>query len=130
TTFLPYGETGDMLTLDVYELQSRELPEQIYVTDQFETEPELIGTHTFVPSFKNQNRGDSLSAPSHIRIPMTPEFGQRILDLDTAVTSSVLNFLDEFAGLVIKPREGSFGGAYRFYAYATQSAGQSANTEI
>lgn len=130
TTFLPYGATGDMLTLDVFQLQSRELPEKVYVSDRFETEPDPIGTHTFLPSLKNQNRGDSLSAPSHIRIPMSAEFGQKILDMDTTVTASVLNFLDEFPGFVVKPREGALGGAYRFYAYATQSSGQTANTEI
>lgn len=130
TAFLPYGANGDMLTLDVFELQNRELPEMVYVSDRFETEPGLIGTYTFLPSLKNQNRGDSLTAPSHIRIPMTADFGQEILDMDTSVTASVLNFLDEFPGFVVRPREGAHGGAYRFYAYATQSAGQSANTEI
>lgn len=130
TTFAPYGETNQMQTLDVYELQSREFPELIYTTDQFETKPGSIGSLTYMPSLIDQNRGDSLNAPSHIRIPMTAEFGQKILSLDTSITSSVLNFLDEFPGFVVRPRQGSFEGAYRFYAYATQTSGQSANTEV
>ncbi len=130
TTFTPYGEINQMQSLDVYELQSRELPEEIYVSDQFETKPGTIGSLTFQPSYKNQNRGDSLSAPSHIRIPMTAEFGQRILALDTSVTASVLSFLEEFPGFVVRPRQQSFVGAYRFFAYATEATGQSANTEV
>lgn len=130
TTFTPYGETDPVQTLDVYELTSREFPEKIYVKDEFETKPESIGSLSFTPSFKNQNRGDSLSAPSHIRIPMTEEFGQKIIDLDTSVTSSVLEFLDEFPGFVVRPREESFGGAYRFFAYATSSSGQSSNSDV
>lgn len=130
TTFAPYGENNAMQSLDVYELQSRELPEEIYITDQFETKPGTIGSLTFAPAYKNQNRGDSLTAPSHIRIPLSAEFGERILSLDTAVTSSVLNFLDEFPGFVVRPRPEAFDGAYRFFAYPTQSSGQSANTEV
>lgn len=130
TTFIPYGETESMQTLDVYELTDREMPEKVYVKDEFDTKPDAIGSLTFAPSFKNQNRGDSLSAPSHIRVPMTEEFGQKILSLDTSVTASVLNFLDEFPGFVVRPREDAFGGAYRFFAYATSSSGQSNNSDV
>lgn len=130
TTFAPYGETDPEQTLDVYELTSRELPEKIYVTDKFETKSESIGSLTFMPSYKNQNRGDSLAEPSHIRIPMTEEFGQRIIDLDTSVTSSVLEFLDVFPGFVVRPRNESLGGAYRFFAYATNNSGQSSNSDV
>lgn len=130
TTFVPYGEVPGLQTLDVFELASRDLPDEVYITDQFETKPELIGSLTFEPSFKNQNRGDSLTAPSHIRVPMAAEFGERILDLDTSVTSSVLNFLDEFPGFVIRPRPQAFQGAYRFFAYPSQTSGQAANTEV
>lgn len=131
TTFSPYGATEEMQTLDVYELDNRDLPEKIYVNDNFTTKTGTIGSHTFLPSYKNQNRGDSLSAPSHIRIPMTREFGERILALDTAVTSSVLEFLDVFPGFVIRPREGNFNGAYRFFAYATNTAsGQTSNSAV
>lgn len=130
TTYTPYGEADAAQTLDVYELTNRELPEKIYVEDEFDTHPDLIGTHTYTPSFKNQNRGDSLTEPSHIRIPMTEEFGQKIIDLDTSVTSSVLAFLDEFPGFVVRPRKESFAGAYRFFAYATSSSGQTSNSNI
>lgn len=130
TTFSPYGETEAMQTLDVYELTNREMPEKVFVEDEFEIEPNAIGSLTFAPAFKNQNRGDSLSAPSHIRVPMTEEFGEKILSLDTSVTASVLNFLDEFAGIVVRPRENAFNGAYRFFAYPTSSAGQSNNSDV
>lgn len=130
TTFAPYGDIAEMQTLDVYELETRELPERIYVTDDFATKPGMIGSLSFTPSYKNQNRGDSLTAPSHIRIPMSMEFGQKILDMDTSVTSSVLEFLDVFPGFVVRPRENSFGGAYRFFAYASGSAGQIGNSEV
>lgn len=130
TTFAPYGEHEGTQTLDVLELESREMPEEVYISDQFETKPGTIGSLTFTPSYKNQNRGDSLSAPSHIRIPLTEEFGERILALDTTVTESVLNFLDVFPGFVVRPRPENFEGAYRFFTYPTQSSGQTANTEI
>lgn len=125
TTFAPYGIENEMQTLDVYELEPLEFPEVIYTTDEFEIKSPSIGSLTYAPSYKNQNKKDSTSIPSHIRIPMTAEFGQRILSLDTTITSSVINMLDEFSGIVIRPREDAFDGAYRFFPYASGSAGTS-----
>lgn len=122
TTFVPYGHYEQSQTLEIYELTSRDLPEIVYTTDQFEVKPERLARHTFVPDYKHQNRVDSLSIPPHIRIPLTEEFGNRILSLDTTITSSVLNLLDEFPGIVIRPVEGEFQGGFRFFPHTVGSS--------
>ena len=122
TTFVPYGHYDQPQTLEIYELTSRDLPEIIYTTDQFETKPEKLARHTFVPDYKHQNRVDSVSIPPHIRIPLSEEFGNRILGLDTTITSSVLNLLDEFPGIVVRPVEGEFQGGFRFFPHSVGSS--------
>lgn len=124
TTFTPYGNYEQEQTLDVFELNTRDLPEWIFASDSFDIKPEKLGSHTFYPDYKNQNKVDSSSVPAHIRIPLSHEFGERILSLDTTVTASVIDMLDEFPGMVIRPRAGAFQGAFRFHPYAVGSSGQ------
>lgn len=130
TTFVPYGHYEQSQTLEIYELVSRDLPEQIFSNDEFELKPERLGRHTYYPDYKHQNRVDSTSVPAHIRIPLSEEFGNRILSLDTTITSSVLNLLDEFPGIVVRPVTDEFQGGFRFFPHAVGSSSGSANNRI
>ncbi|GAA5224808.1 DUF4270 domain-containing protein [Membranihabitans marinus] len=114
TTFTPYGNYNQTQTIDIYEIDS-DLPNTIYTSDQHPYKNELLGSLTFIPAPNTYIEIDSTtSLDPHIKIPLNSTFGEKILSLDSATTSNVIDFTDAFNGLAIVPREGSFDGAIKF----------------
>lgn len=115
SNFAPYGNYEQQQTIDVYELQDEEIPNEIYTVDKFQKGSELLGTLTFYPNPTEEIVVDSSETLyPHIKIPLNEKFGEKILSLDTTVTNNVIDFLEEFQGLSITPREGSFDGGLLF----------------
>lgn len=114
TNFTPYGNFNQTQTIDIYEINS-DLPNTIYTSDQHPHNDELLGSLTFIPAPNTYIEIDSTtSLDPHIKIPLNSTFGEKILSLDSSITSNVIDFTDAFNGLAIVPREGSFDGALKF----------------
>jgi len=99
-----YGDTNYAQHLTVYEVGEDMSREDAYFSNQnLRIKNDVLGDKTFIPRF------DSIVDPNDtskkiirpINIPLSNEFGERLLNLDTSAYDNIENFLNEFKGLYI-----------------------------
>lgn len=99
-----YGDTLTPLTVRVFEL-SENVPDvdTLYSTNNVSHYPDPIGFLNFLPLPSTPIILDTISErPPHIVIPLSMEFGQKILDANgTEYFENVPNFLEYFKGLYL-----------------------------
>ncbi|MEM8523243.1 MAG: DUF4270 family protein [Bacteroidota bacterium] len=105
-----YGDTTDLITIEVYEIIEKLNDGQSYFSDQeVMIAPEPIAIQTFLPKPNTdiqfldyrQGREDTLQS-AYLRIPLVNELGQRFLDQDTLIYQSDTSFTQNFHGLHIR----------------------------
>jgi hypothetical protein len=98
-----YGDLQTFQTISVYEL-SEHIPDvdTLYSNRSVERFPDPIGSITMRPNPTDSVMIDTIAFPAHFVIPLSMEFGQKIVDAnDTEYFENIPNFLDYFKGLYI-----------------------------
>jgi hypothetical protein len=109
-TLVYYGVYGDSVTqhtFDVYRINEDLIPDTTkiyYSNSEVEYNPEPIGTATFVPNFKEADSIDGKKINPHLRITLSSDFGQEILNSDADTRSNNEKFVKAFKGLLVKPQ--------------------------
>jgi hypothetical protein len=102
-----YGSILDPLTIEVYRMaENPAFNQEYYSNHQFMTNPDLLGSLTFIPKPKDSvtvyRPNDTLRLAPHIRIPLDlTKMGDLLLQ-DTSVFENQDSFLNYFNGLYIK----------------------------
>ncbi len=106
-----YGFWNEEFTLDVFRLSERIDRNRFYTSDtSFAVNPVPLGSKTFVPKpFDSLEVGqynstfiDTIKLPPHLRIPLSAEFGNEFLQLDSLTLDNDEAFLDYFNGFQVK----------------------------
>lgn len=111
-----YGDSLAQHTFNVYEIAdtlSFYLDYNAFSSTPYETQP--IGTATFVPNFKEADSIDGKYVKPHLRITLSSEYGQEILNSDDDTRSSNINFVKKFKGLLVKPEPVVSGSGSMIY---------------
>jgi len=105
-----YGDTTDLITVEVYEIIEKLNSDQMYFSDQtamIESNP--LATYEFLPmpntdiEFLDYRTGrEETLQSSYLRIPLSNELGQRLLEQDTLIYKSDSAFVENFHGLHIR----------------------------
>lgn len=104
---LIYGDAGFTQNFTVYELgddMSRD--SGYYSFDNVRVKHEILGEVSYVPSFDSidyykLNDTTTYTKLQPIRIPLSQEFGERLMGFDSITYSSNDNFVDAFKGIYI-----------------------------
>ncbi|NOR87816.1 MAG: DUF4270 family protein, partial [Bacteroidales bacterium] len=102
-----YGDTLFTQNLKIYEVGEDMYRDSVYFSfTNLRIKYDLLGESSFIPSFDSieyyeNDFQDTLTKLKPITIHLTEEFGQRLLELDSATYSSNDEFLKEFKGLYI-----------------------------
>lgn len=105
-----YGDTTDLITVEVYEIVEKLNSEQSYFSDQtVMVDPNPVAIYKFLPmpntniEFLDYRTGsEETLQSSNLRIPLSNELGQRLLEQDTLIYQSDSSFVENFFGLHIK----------------------------
>jgi hypothetical protein len=97
-----YGDSLASKTIRVYEIaESLDYDTSYYSYHTVPALPELIGEATFVPNLKEADSIDGNYMPPHMRIVLTQEFANKIINADTSVLKTDESFQEVFKGLFI-----------------------------
>jgi len=99
-----YGDTNYQQHLTVYEVGEDMARDEAYFSNQnLRVKNTILGEASFIPKFDSiidpQDTSKKIIRP--IIIPLSNEFGEHLLHLDSTAYSSIENFLAEFKGLYI-----------------------------
>lgn len=105
-----YGNLETEQTVRAYRINEDMDPDSSYYSNSyFETYPEELAVHSFVPDLSEILEVDSLGGahdstwlPGELRIPFDLAFADYMFNLDTSHTSSSEAFLDEFKGINLR----------------------------
>lgn len=112
-----YGNWQEEFGLDVFELSERMDRTADYNSDvSFMTEVMPMGSYTFTPNPDtltivdySGGASDTVGVVNQIRLPLDPDFGTRLIRLDSAFYQSDSAFIEEFKGVYLKPTLGTNG---------------------
>lgn len=130
-----YGFINEPFSLDVMRLTEKPDRNLFYFSDtSFAVEPTPLGSLTFTPRpFDSlevvQYNGtfiDTIEYPPHLRIPLSADFGNEILQLDSTTLDNDEAFLNYFNGFKVQPTSenrgllsfnllNTTGGIYLYY---------------
>jgi hypothetical protein len=102
-----YGDITAPVTIEVYRMTERpDYTREYYSDEKFMTEPDVLGSLTFVPqpfdSVTIQSASDTVVLPPHIRVQLSKiKMGELLLQ-DSSVFSNQDSFLNFFNGLNIR----------------------------
>lgn len=119
-----YGDTLSGLRLEVYELSEQLTKSQYYSSDN---QPSNNGvnlvqsTSPILPAPTTRVRIDTASYTAHMRIRLSNEFGNRLLNLSDGDLSNNSSFQAAFYGLVIQATANGTGNLCYFSPTAAQS---------
>ena len=112
-----YGDTSTLQTVHVYEISDSLALDSSYYSNK--TMPLLeppIGTKTFTPAPKDSIYVDTIKYKAQLRIPLSEEFGNKILAATETNLSSNAEFLRFIKGLYLNPEPVSApGGGIMFF---------------
>lgn len=112
-----YGDTTTSQTVHVYEINDSLALDTSYYSNKIIPllEPS-IGTKTFVPAPKDSIYIDTIKYKAQLRIPLSEEFGNKILSATESDLSSNTEFLRFIKGLYITPEPmNTPGGGIMFF---------------
>lgn len=99
-----YGDSSTQHTFNVYEItDTLSFYQDYYAFSSTPYDAVPIGTATFVPNFEEADSIDGQYVKPHLRITLSSEYGQEILNSDDDTRSSNINFVRKFKGLLVKP---------------------------
>jgi hypothetical protein len=111
-----YGDTTTVQTIKVYQLDESIYIDSTYLSNTVVAlkQPEIA---SFDVSFRPSDSimVDSVKVKAQLRIPLTEEFGNSILNAPEDALESAEGFLDFMKGLYIKPVPVTAGGAIVFF---------------
>jgi hypothetical protein len=97
-----YGDSLSQHTFRVFELaDTMSLGAAYYSNSAKATIPNQIGVATFVPNLLIADSVDGEKVPPHLRIALSQEFSNRLINADATTLSSNSFFTDVFRGLYI-----------------------------
>lgn len=134
-TLAYYGNLNQEYSLDVHRINESFDRNRFYFSDtSFSVDPAPIGSLSFVPRpfdsldvFQyNSTFIDTLRYPPHLRIPLSADFGNELLQLDSATLDNDAAFLDFFSGFRVQASTetqgmlsfnllNTIGGIYLYY---------------
>ena len=102
-----YGDLNTPVTIEVYRMNERpNFTTEFYSDERFTTEPDILGSITFVPRPKDSitvvSSGDTVTVAPHIRIPIPLHRIGNIVVQDSSVFTHIDSFLNYFNGLNIR----------------------------
>ncbi|NUQ22705.1 MAG: DUF4270 domain-containing protein [Saprospiraceae bacterium] len=106
-----YGDVNQTFGMEVLELDESLNEDETYTSDDsFVTKPISLGSREFVPKYDSleiinyeANIADTVKVIPHLRITLSPELGQRLLQYDSTIYKNDSTFLSVFKGLHLKP---------------------------
>lgn len=115
-----YGNTDQEFSMEVYELVDSMAADSVYYSSQKLAYNNLIGSKNFVPSldsvtfidYRTSSSPDTVSL-AQLRVPLSMEFGNRILTADTSNFLTNSDFRKFFRGFALRPGK-STNGAVSF----------------
>ncbi len=130
-----YGRWNEEFSLDVFRVTERIDRNRFYTADtSFAVNPLPLGSKTFAPrpfdslevAQYNGTSIDTITFPPHLRIPLSAEFGNEFLQLDSLILDNDDAFLDYFNGFQVKASStnrgllsfnllNTIGGIYVYY---------------
>ncbi|MCO5264999.1 MAG: DUF4270 domain-containing protein [Lentimicrobium sp.] len=106
-----YGDSSAQKTIRVYEMADTiNYDSAYYSTRTIATLPELIGEATFVPNLNEADSIDGVKMPPHMRVVLTQEFANKIINADTNDLANNENFNRVFKGLYITSEDATSPG--------------------
>lgn len=134
-TMAYYGTLNEEFSLDVFRINEAFDRNRFYFSDtSFSVDPIPLGSRTFVPRpfdsldivTYNSTFLDTIKFPPHLRIPLSADFGNELLQLDSASLDNDAAFLDVFSGFRVEASTetrgllsfnllNTIGGIYLYY---------------
>ena len=119
-----YGDTLSDLRLEVYELSEAISNSQYYSTDNTPTHQGVnlvFSTAPVQPKPTTRIKVDSLNYVPHMRIRLSNDFGNRLLDLSGTSMNNTSTFQSAFYGLVVKATSTGTGNLCYFNPVAAMT---------
>lgn len=119
-----YGDTLSGLRLEVYELSEQLTKAQYYSN---ESDPSHLGVNLvrsnapILPTPTTRVKIDTATYTAHLRIRLTDDFGNRLLNMSTSDLATNSTFQSAFYGLVVKATANGSGNLCYFSPTAAQS---------
>lgn len=119
-----YGDTSSSQTVRVYELGEDMNPDTAYYSNQMLSYNEdEIGLLTFIPGERDSVTVGEVKLPAQLRIPLSEEFGQKILYADATVYDDNDSWLEFMKGLHIAVDDvAAQGGIAMFDMFSANTA--------
>jgi predicted small secreted protein len=100
-----FGHPDNPVGMKVFEVtEEMDYLSPVYSNKTYET-GEMLGQLQFVPKPKQQVLVDTIVRDPHVRIPLDPEFGQRLLDAPLTDFLTDVAFTKAFNGIFLQPTD-------------------------